>query len=148
MSELSIEPNRLAMPIGFWKRRSTGAGLPPALFGVDPAGRPAPSSTTRSPLNTWPLANDLLFGRRRPTCGAFDLLICHGIDLSPMPLDRRGQGALGEHAEGVAATNGVVGLCAASGTSPRGKSLAISIVAILQRRPLLDHACPQRRFGR
>jgi len=33
-----------------------------------------------------PLFNQLLFGHRRPTYVAFDLLIADGIDLRPLPL--------------------------------------------------------------
>jgi ATP-dependent DNA ligase len=33
-----------------------------------------------------PLFNELLFGRRRPTHVAFDLLIADGMDLRPLPL--------------------------------------------------------------
>jgi bifunctional non-homologous end joining protein LigD len=36
-----------------------------------------------------PLFNELLFGRRRPTYVAFDLLIADGIDLRPLPLEQR-----------------------------------------------------------
>jgi ATP-dependent DNA ligase len=36
-----------------------------------------------------PLFNELLFGRRRPTYVAFDLLIDDGIDLRPLPLKQR-----------------------------------------------------------
>jgi bifunctional non-homologous end joining protein LigD len=59
-----------------------------------------------------PLFNELLFGRRRPTYVAFDLLIADGIDLRPLPLKERKArlAQLGEGAEGwIALTNGVVG---------------------------------------
>jgi ATP-dependent DNA ligase len=36
-----------------------------------------------------PLFKELLFGRRRPTYVAFDLLISEGIDLRPQPLKQR-----------------------------------------------------------
>jgi ATP-dependent DNA ligase len=36
-----------------------------------------------------PLFNEPLFGRRRPTYVAFDLLIDDGIDLRPLPLKQR-----------------------------------------------------------
>ena len=36
-----------------------------------------------------PLFNGLLFGRRRPTYVAYDLLIADGIDLPPLPLRQR-----------------------------------------------------------
>ena len=32
-----------------------------------------------------PLFNELLFGRRRPTYVAFDLLMANGVDLRPLP---------------------------------------------------------------
>jgi ATP-dependent DNA ligase len=59
-----------------------------------------------------PLFSELLFGRRRPTYVAFDLLITEGIDLRPLPLKRRKArlARIGEAAEGwIALTNGVVG---------------------------------------
>jgi hypothetical protein len=59
-----------------------------------------------------PLFNELLFGRRRPTYVAFDLLIDDGNDLRPLPLEQRKArlARLGERAEGwIALTNGVVG---------------------------------------
>jgi bifunctional non-homologous end joining protein LigD len=59
-----------------------------------------------------PLFNDLLFGRRRPTYVAFDLLSADGIDLRPLPLrERKARLArLGEYAEGwIALTDGVIG---------------------------------------
>jgi bifunctional non-homologous end joining protein LigD len=59
-----------------------------------------------------PLFNELLFGHRRPTYVAFDLLIDDGIDLRPLPLKQRKArlARLGEHAEGwIALTNGVGG---------------------------------------
>jgi bifunctional non-homologous end joining protein LigD len=59
-----------------------------------------------------PLFNDLLFGRRRPTYVAFDLLEAHGIDLRPLPLwERKAMlGAIGKRAESwIALTSGVVG---------------------------------------
>jgi ATP-dependent DNA ligase len=58
------------------------------------------------------LFNKLLFGPRRPTYVAFDLLIDNGIDLRPLPLRERkaGLARLGDRAEGwIALTNGVVG---------------------------------------
>jgi ATP-dependent DNA ligase len=36
-----------------------------------------------------PLFKELLFGRRRPTYVAFDLLMTEGIDLRPLPLKHR-----------------------------------------------------------
>jgi ATP-dependent DNA ligase len=36
-----------------------------------------------------PQFNELMFGRRRPTYVAFDLLEAHGVDLRPLPLSRR-----------------------------------------------------------
>jgi len=36
-----------------------------------------------------PLFNKLLFGDRRPTYVAFDLLMAHGVDLRPLPLRDR-----------------------------------------------------------
>jgi ATP-dependent DNA ligase len=36
-----------------------------------------------------PLFKELLFGRRRPTYVAFDLLMAEGIDLRPLPLRQR-----------------------------------------------------------
>jgi ATP-dependent DNA ligase len=59
-----------------------------------------------------PLFNELLFGRRRPTYVAFDLLIDDGIDLRPLPLKQRKArlARLSECAEGwIALTNGIVG---------------------------------------
>jgi ATP-dependent DNA ligase len=59
-----------------------------------------------------PLFKELLFGRRRPTYVAFDLLIADGIDLRPLPLKcRKARLALvGEGAESwIALTNGIVG---------------------------------------
>jgi hypothetical protein len=58
------------------------------------------------------LFNELLFGRRRPTYVAFDLLIAGGIDLRPLPLRHRKAvlARVGERAEGwIARTNRVVG---------------------------------------
>ena len=68
------------------------------LVALDDAGRP--------------LFNELLFGRRRPTYVAFDLLIADGIDLRPLPLKQRKVrlAQLSERAEGwITLTNGVVG---------------------------------------
>ena len=59
-----------------------------------------------------PLFNELLFGRRRPTYVAFDLLIADGMDLRPLPLRRRKAklARIGEGAGGwIALTNGVIG---------------------------------------
>jgi ATP-dependent DNA ligase len=59
-----------------------------------------------------PLFNGLLFGRRHPTYGAFDLLTADGIDLRRCRSgQRKGRLArVGEHAEGwIALTNGIVG---------------------------------------
>ena len=59
-----------------------------------------------------PLFDKLLFGDRRPTYVAFDLLFADGIDLRPLPLsDRKARLAqIAKHAEGwIALTNGVVG---------------------------------------
>ena len=59
-----------------------------------------------------PLFNELLFGRRRPTYVAFDLLIADGVDLRPLPLrDRKARLAqIAKRAEGwIALTNGVIG---------------------------------------
>jgi len=59
-----------------------------------------------------PRFNKLLFGDRRPTYVAFDLLIADGVDLRPLPLrDRKARLAqIAERAEGwIALTNGVVG---------------------------------------
>jgi ATP-dependent DNA ligase len=59
-----------------------------------------------------PLFNELLFGRRRPTYVAFDLLIADGMDLRPLPLRRRKAklARIGEGAGGwIALTNGIVG---------------------------------------
>jgi bifunctional non-homologous end joining protein LigD len=48
-----------------------------------------------------PRFDELMFGRRRPTYVAFDLLEAHGIDLRPCPLWERKamQGAIGKRAE-------------------------------------------------
>ena len=59
-----------------------------------------------------PLFNKLLFGDRRPTYVAFDLLIADGVDLRPLPLrERKARLAqIAKRAEGwIALTNGVVG---------------------------------------
>src|SRR5215472_6293212 len=59
-----------------------------------------------------PLFNELLFGHRRPTYVAFDLLIADGVDLRPLPLsDRKARLAkIAKRAKGwIALTNGVVG---------------------------------------
>jgi ATP-dependent DNA ligase len=59
-----------------------------------------------------PLFNELLFGRRRSTYVAFDLLIADGVDLRPLPLEQRKTrlARIGEGAEGwIALTNGVIG---------------------------------------
>ena len=59
-----------------------------------------------------PLFDRLLFGHRRPTCVAFDVLIADGVDLRPLPpRDRKARLAgIGKQAEGwIALTNGVVG---------------------------------------
>jgi len=59
-----------------------------------------------------PLFNKLLFGDRRPTYVAFDLLFADGVDLRPLPLrDRKARLAqIAKRAEGwIALTNGVVG---------------------------------------
>ena len=59
-----------------------------------------------------PLFNELLFGHRRPTYVAFDLLIADGVDLRPLPLsDRKTRLAkIAKRAKGwIALTNGVVG---------------------------------------
>jgi len=59
-----------------------------------------------------PLFNQLLFGRRRPTYVAFDLLIDDGIDLRTLPLRQRKArlARLTERAESwIALTNGVMG---------------------------------------
>jgi bifunctional non-homologous end joining protein LigD len=59
-----------------------------------------------------PLFKQLLFGRRRPTYVAFDLLMAEGIDLRPLPLKRRKAmlARIGEGAERwIALTNGIVG---------------------------------------
>jgi bifunctional non-homologous end joining protein LigD len=53
-----------------------------------------------------------MFGGRRPTYVAFDLLEAHGIDLRPLPLRERKAmlGAIGKLAESwIALTNGIVG---------------------------------------
>jgi ATP-dependent DNA ligase len=58
-----------------------------------------------------PLFNELLFGRRRPTDVAFDLLIADGVDLWPRPLKRRKAmlAQIGERAERwIALTKGIV----------------------------------------
>jgi ATP-dependent DNA ligase len=59
-----------------------------------------------------PLFNELLFGRRRPTYVAFDLLIADGIDLRPLPLKHR-KAMLARVDRGaelwIALTNGIVG---------------------------------------
>jgi hypothetical protein len=58
-----------------------------------------------------PLFKELLFGRRRPTYVAFDLLITEGIDLRPLPLKHRkaALARIGEHAESwIALTNEIV----------------------------------------
>jgi bifunctional non-homologous end joining protein LigD len=67
-----------------------------------------------------PLFNELLFGRRHPTCVAFDILISDGIDLRPLPLKQRKAllARLSERAAGwITLTNGVVG----EGRGPRGR---------------------------
>jgi bifunctional non-homologous end joining protein LigD len=59
-----------------------------------------------------PQFKELLFGRRRPTYVAFDLLIADGVDLRPLPLrERKARLArIGKGAEGwIALTNGLVG---------------------------------------
>jgi bifunctional non-homologous end joining protein LigD len=59
-----------------------------------------------------PLFNKLLFGHRRPTYVAFDLLIADGVDLRPLPLSERKArlAQIAKRAEGwIALTNGVVG---------------------------------------
>jgi len=59
-----------------------------------------------------PLFNKLLFGNRRPTYVAFDLLSADGVDLRPLPLrDRKARLAqIAKDAEGwIALTNSVVG---------------------------------------
>jgi hypothetical protein len=60
-----------------------------------------------------PVFNELLFGRRRPTYVAFDLLIADGIDLRPQSRSstaRPGWRGSVKRAEGwIALTNGVVG---------------------------------------
>jgi bifunctional non-homologous end joining protein LigD len=59
-----------------------------------------------------PLFNELLFGHRRPTYVAFDLLIADGVDLRALPLsDRKARLAkIAKWAKGwIALTNGVVG---------------------------------------
>ena len=58
-----------------------------------------------------PLFNKLLFGHRRPTFVAFDLLIEDGVDLRPLSLrERKARLArIAKRAEGwIALTNGVV----------------------------------------
>jgi bifunctional non-homologous end joining protein LigD len=59
-----------------------------------------------------PQFDALLFGRRRPTYVAFDLLVADGIDLRPLPLSQR-KAALARVGKGaecwIALTNGVVG---------------------------------------
>lgn len=59
-----------------------------------------------------PLFNELVFGRRRPTYGAFDLLVADGVDLRPLPLRERkaALARIGKRAESwIALTNGIVG---------------------------------------
>jgi len=60
-----------------------------------------------------PLFNKLLFGDRRPTYVAFDLLFAGGVDLRPLPLSDR-KATLAQIAKGaeswIALTNGVVGV--------------------------------------
>ena len=56
-----------------------------------------------------PLFNKLLFGDRRPTYVAFDLLIADGVDLRPLPLRYRKArlAQIAKHAEGwIGLTNG------------------------------------------
>jgi hypothetical protein len=59
-----------------------------------------------------PLFNELLFGRRRPTYVAFDLLMVGGEDLRPLPLKER-KAKLARVGKGadrwIALTNGIVG---------------------------------------
>jgi ATP-dependent DNA ligase len=97
---------RLISRNGNWMRRFEGMLdlLPKGhvfdgeLVALDDAGRP--------------VFKDLLFGRRRPTYVAFDLLIADGIDVRPLPLAERkaALARVGERAEGwIALTNGVVG---------------------------------------
>jgi len=90
-----------------------------------------------------PLFNDLLFGRRRPTYVAFDLLIADGIDLRPWPLEQRKArlARIGEHAEGwIALTNGVIGEGRAlterwSRLTLRASSPSVSPTRIVRRLP-------------
>src|SRR5262249_15129399 len=59
-----------------------------------------------------PLFKELLFGRRRPTYVAFDLLMTDGIELRPLPLKQRKAmlARVGKGAESwIALTNGIVG---------------------------------------
>ena len=59
-----------------------------------------------------PLFNKLLFGDRRPTYVAFDLLFADGVDLRPLPLRERKAklGEIAKQAQGwIALTNGIVG---------------------------------------
>jgi ATP-dependent DNA ligase len=59
-----------------------------------------------------PLFKELLFGRRRPTYVAFDLLMTDGIDPRPQPLRHRKPmlARIGKEAESwIALTNGIVG---------------------------------------
>jgi ATP-dependent DNA ligase len=59
-----------------------------------------------------PLFKELLFGRRRPTYVAFDLLMSEGIDLRQQPLKHRkaALARVGKGAESwIARTNGIVG---------------------------------------
>jgi bifunctional non-homologous end joining protein LigD len=59
-----------------------------------------------------PLFKELLFGRRRPTYVAFDLLMADGMDLRPLPLKHRKAmlARVGKGAESwIALTNGIVG---------------------------------------
>jgi bifunctional non-homologous end joining protein LigD len=59
-----------------------------------------------------PLFNELLFGRKRPTYVAFDLLMSDAIDLRPLPLKHRKAvlARIGKGAESwIALTNGIVG---------------------------------------
>jgi ATP-dependent DNA ligase len=54
------------------------------------------SSTTLDGLSS----DALLFGRRRPTYVAFDLLMADGIDLRPLPLRARKAAAVARLGEG------------------------------------------------
>ncbi len=58
-----------------------------------------------------PLFNELLFGGRRPTYAAFDLLIADGVDLRPLPLrEQVALARIGKRAEDwIARTKGLVG---------------------------------------